>query len=94
MDRWAGGNAGSLASGRERRAKMATPTIPDGEAKERVTKAIMNHRPTIHDISIGTGLPYHQVVRIVLQGLASNTYRLEVNTRDGVAGKRTDSSRD
>lgn len=63
--------------------------LSDEEAKEAVTKAIAGGRgPTIHDISIATGLMYAQVVRIVLKGLASHTYRLEVNSRDGVADSK------
>jgi hypothetical protein len=64
--------------------------ISDEDAKEAVTKAIAGGQgPTIHDISIATGLMYAQVVRIVLKGLASHTYRLEVNERDGVADRKT-----
>lgn len=66
---------------------MTAPT--DEEAKELVSKVIASGRgPTIYDISIATGLMYQQVVRVVLKGLASHTYRLEVNARDGVAERK------
>jgi hypothetical protein len=59
----------------------------DEDVKAAITKAIKNGAPTIYDISIATGVEYAQVVRVVLKGLASHTYRLAVNERDGVPDK-------
>lgn len=59
-----------------------------------VSRAIRNGADTIHDISIGTGLEYAKVVRIVLNGLASKRFRLVVIEEDSGQERLPDGQRD